>query len=365
MSNLDGRANRLYLGLTARERAILVLQAANDDRQPDHGIYAMMPDGQAAEFNSYMTQLRGINQRVGPYILVLAEEIAHSNTKAVLLGVLCSWGYDRSEFVNYIGWQTDEPCTQEELDQHVAEARTESLPLDSVVDAVIEARDLWTDEPDEAPIAQAARFKRLTKPIEAEIRQLVVQGRLDGRGRGASLTIRAGSLYDWLGLPVAAGPEWGRGYRVVPDAEVGWRRESRERVQAQVKGGPHSPLHVLEHLPPSSAWLLNDDDLTAHDRLMRRMADRVRMELARLAGAVGAVDVVLEEMRESFNGVDLLPPPMREVLESGRAELKGTCDFARALIGDFSFPDSNEWVLEQLRGTTPGSPKGDSSARVD
>ena len=81
--------------------------------------------------------------------------------------------------------------------------------------------------------------------------------------------VDAGSLYDWLGTSTPVVPEWGRGYRVVSDEEVGWRRESRENVRAQLKAGPHSPLRVLKHLPPSPAWLLPDEDLTQHDRLMR------------------------------------------------------------------------------------------------
>jgi hypothetical protein len=116
VSRLEGRADRLYLGLSAHERAVLVLQAVNADHAPDHRIYVTMPDSQAIEFNGYMAALRRITQCVGPYVLVLAEEISHVTTKVVLLGVLSSWGDDRSKFVDYIPWQTDEPCSQAEFD---------------------------------------------------------------------------------------------------------------------------------------------------------------------------------------------------------------------------------------------------------
>lgn len=50
MSGLDGRMDRLYPDLSARERAILVLQAAYEDKEPDFHIRWTMPDSQVEEF---------------------------------------------------------------------------------------------------------------------------------------------------------------------------------------------------------------------------------------------------------------------------------------------------------------------------
>jgi hypothetical protein len=135
----------------------------------------------------------------------------------------------------------------------------------------------------------------------------------------------------------------------MPEEELAWRRESRERLRAQIQAGPHSPLHVLEGLPASPAWLLPDDALTEHDRLLRVLAGGIRIELARLAGALGAVDCVIEETRDTFNGVDPLPSILRETLESARAELQRSCALAEMLMGKLTVPDCDHAVLEQLR----------------
>lgn len=189
---------------------------------------------------------------------------------------------------------------------------------------------------------------QLARPIEAELRELVGQKRLVGRGRGRSLTLNAGSLYDWLGQPTSVPAAWGRAYEVFTDDEVGWRRESRERIREQIKAGPHSPMHVLPGLAPSPAWLLPEPDLTRHDVLLRSLADRLRAELARLSGAFGAVDVVIQEVREAFNGHDPAHPTLREVIERAREELAATCSLARKLTGDLELPECDTAVLEQL-----------------
>ena len=79
-----------------------------------------MPDSQAEEFNKLIGQLRGVTRALGPYALVLEQEVAHARTQLLLVSVLAMWGFDHSELVTYIAFQTNEPCTQDEFDQHLA-----------------------------------------------------------------------------------------------------------------------------------------------------------------------------------------------------------------------------------------------------
>ena len=94
MSALDGRADRLYAGLTARERAALVREAAYADREADWRIYATMPDSQAAKFNGYIALMNGVNA-LGPFAFLLADDVARSNTLLLVLTMLVLWGEDR------------------------------------------------------------------------------------------------------------------------------------------------------------------------------------------------------------------------------------------------------------------------------
>ncbi len=89
MSALDGRTDRLYRGLTARERIVLILAAANEEREADYLIRSTVPDGQAGAFNRLLDQLHGVNSILTPYLLVLEQEVAHAQTQLLMLSALC------------------------------------------------------------------------------------------------------------------------------------------------------------------------------------------------------------------------------------------------------------------------------------
>ena len=115
MSGLDARADRLYPALSAHERVLLVLQAAQEDRTPDWRIYSTMPDNQAAEFNRGMALLRGASHILPPLILLLEQDVLALELRMALLSVLVLWGADREQFISYIRHMTPEPCTAEEF----------------------------------------------------------------------------------------------------------------------------------------------------------------------------------------------------------------------------------------------------------
>lgn len=87
MSALDGRIDRLYPELSARERIGLILQSVNEEQERDSRIRGTMPNEQVGEFNRYLGQLRGVARGLGPYALMLEQEVAHVRTQFLLLSV--------------------------------------------------------------------------------------------------------------------------------------------------------------------------------------------------------------------------------------------------------------------------------------
>jgi hypothetical protein len=354
MSALGSRADRLYPGLSALARAVLVLEAQNADREPDPRVHSTMPEDQAVEFNAYIAPLRGVARVVGPYALVLREELGHVRTQLALLQVLCAWGNDRAELLDYIQAQTDEPCTQHEFDQHLLEARTNFLPINVAVDAVLDARALRVEEADDPDAEETVA--RSGREVEAELRVLVADKRLVGRGRGKTFTVNAGSLYDWLERPTPAQVEWGRGYEVVSDAEVGWMRQSRSDLRRRVSAGPHLPADVLPAgTPRPHAAHTAEHALNEHDRHMRWLAERIQAELERIGGALGAVDVVLSEVRRILDDHDPAHPLLRESVDQSRSELAALRSLARQLItGDLAGGEPDGAILSLLRAAVEG-----------
>ncbi len=116
MSALDGRVERLYPALSARERAALVAQAANAESEADERVRSTMPGRQEAEFNAFMAQLRGVAHRLGPYAFVLAAEVAHASTQLLLLRVLGIWEDERS-WQDYVAEQSNDDPQQSESDR--------------------------------------------------------------------------------------------------------------------------------------------------------------------------------------------------------------------------------------------------------
>lgn len=231
MSALGSRTNHLYEGLTARERAILELEATKADERPTPLIRLMMPDSQTAEFNGYMRQLRVLSQVVGAYSLVLEREVGLVQSQLLLLSVLVLWGEDREPTVALTG---------------------------------------------KRPRSKPAR-------------------RDDDRG-------------------------------------------------------PHSAWQILPALAPSPEALLPPEERTAADELLHRTGERVRREVARLSGALLAVDAAVAEVAAGLGGNDPLHPSIRESLEGTRAAMDVSRQQVATFVGELDPPARDEASFEVLRG---------------
>lgn len=338
MSALDGRADRLYPGLTARERVLLILQAVHEGRQPDWQLRSTMPDDQVSEFNRSMGVLRGAAQVLPPFILLLEQDVRALELRMALLSVLLLWAADREHFIGYIKYMTPEPCGAEEYAAHLTAARADHVPVELAADDLINARGTWDERPDEAPDAALVRFLPLARAAEAELRSLAKQGTLPSRGRGQSLRLEAGSFYAWLGQPVPMHAEWGRGYEAVAADDLAWQREWRARVRKRAGDGPRPMHELLPTMMRAKKGLLADAQLSERDRFVRDIAERVRSDLMSLSGQYGALDAVLTDLHGQLGCEDILEPELRDRFERARASLATAGEQAVTFVGKVDLP---------------------------
>jgi hypothetical protein len=123
-----GRADRLYPGLTARQRAKLVSKALNAGRRIDERIYRTMPRDQVSEFKEHMALVRCVDA-LFPYMLLLEQQVRNVEALLALLATLRQWSADRADLLDYVFLATDEPCSAEEYEAYRAAARAEELRL--------------------------------------------------------------------------------------------------------------------------------------------------------------------------------------------------------------------------------------------
>jgi len=66
-----GRLDKLFLTLTAKERALLVLKAWKEGTgEEDRLVRSSMPENQGPEFNRYIELMNAVNQRIGVFIVM-------------------------------------------------------------------------------------------------------------------------------------------------------------------------------------------------------------------------------------------------------------------------------------------------------
>jgi hypothetical protein len=78
------RTAKLYSALSARERALMVLQAWKEGREEDPEVRRTAPDSQVPAFNDYIDLMNAVNERLGRYAAVL-------RTRVEQLGLICGW----------------------------------------------------------------------------------------------------------------------------------------------------------------------------------------------------------------------------------------------------------------------------------
>ena len=322
------RLDRLYPALTAKERALLVLRAWKGDQEEDAAVRRTMPQSQARDFNHYIHLMNAANGDLGMYVAAIKGISGELGLKAAWLASLQMWGIRVWDLWRYIALHTNEPITETDHALLVDEARAEMVPVTDLAETLVERYHGWTAadmEPgeDDEPVIKDKAWNRLLAEKKRELSRLVEEGLLAGNRRGRGLLINNGSFHDWLGEPVPVCPDWGKGYDVLPDDQsehVEWLKKERRRAWEAVSRSPTSP--ILEFLEERVGYRVTDRQ-ERWDEAMAALREKLREGVPWCWQELRAVETVLDEVAQEFDGEDPLLPPVREVLDKTREELVG------------------------------------------
>ena len=350
------RLDRLYPGLTAKERALLVLRAWKADQEEDAQVRRTMPQSQAPDFNHFINLMNAANRDLGIYIVVLNGIANQLGSKSAWLASLQMWGIRVWDLATYIILHTNEPITESEHKRLVEEARAEMVPLADLAETLVEGYEGWTDadmepaeDPDDGPVVRQRAWNGMVAQKKAELSRLVEEGILAGKHSGRRLLINNGSFYDWLGEPVPVCPEWGKGYNVLPDdqaEQVESLKKERLHAWEAVSRSPTSPL--LELLEEKLGRQVTERQ-ERWDEAMAALAESLREGVPWCWQELRAVETVLDEVAEEFDGEDPLLPPVREVLDKTHQDLVELQPLLRFVDADCDLPEPDEERVEFLR----------------
>ncbi len=362
----DGRIDKLYPVLTAKERALLVLRAWKQDEEEDRRVRLTMPDSQISEFNRLLDLMNGC-YLFTPYIGALGLVIGQLSLRYGWLLMLDLWAIHAFTLADYIWSETKEPITENDYQRRVEAARAEMAPGVELAELLAEMHEGWgesdlkkTDDGGES-VVTAAAWKRVSKAKERELGSLVGEGVLEGKWKGKRLLINVGSFYDWLGEEMPVLPDWGRDFDILPDSraeEVERNLQARQRAREAVVRGP-SFVGLLRR--GSSR---DGDGGGGYDRV-REGAERIRVVLeGRLREEVpvwwqtlNAVEKIIDELASEFDGEDPLQPTARDALRDARARLEKLVEEIGERLGPLKLEEPPDELLSTLRrfvGLRPG-----------
>ena len=163
-------------------------------------------------------------------------------------------------------------------------------------------------------------------------------GVLEGKGRGGSLAIRAGSFNQLYGRSDAAQPESYLRFRVLPDTE-------QDAITAE--------RALLACLYEAIEGTASDEESTERSSLPTMLVEKVTASIVvgyrECSLQTDAIDQVLREIAVHFDGVDPLKPDARAKLARCRARLAAMTEQLSYLRVEALQPSEDLEVLELLR----------------
>ncbi|MBI5285334.1 MAG: hypothetical protein HY874_09595 [Chloroflexi bacterium] len=331
----EQRLNRLYPALTAKERGLLVLHAYKTGEQPDSLIYSTAPSSQGREFNRYIRMMNAVNIELAAVLFVLRERVGKLDLKFAWLQTVYLWGMETSAIGDYLNVAVKEPITASEYAPILAAARAKFLPLDQCAEAATEEHPFLNDEyvtgDDGEPLIAWPAWDRVEAEKRADLERLVADGTIAGRKRGKSLSLNAGSFYDWLDRPVPAVTKGGALYDVHRDQdadEVASLRRGRALIERVIDKAPARLGLPLDLEAPIEPWSPAGG---YGDSLGRALALGIRDGLQIHWRELRASEIGVQEVAEEFGGEDPLKPDTRALLDGCLA----SCGELRDQMADY------------------------------
>lgn len=184
----------MFSALTAKERALLILQAWKEDREEDPQIRWTMPPEQVLEFNHYIFLMNTVNIELGTLLSYISSLIDQLSVRLGWLQTIELCSMVISGLGGFIALCTKEPVTESEYEEHVRQAREETVPASQLAETLAERALEGTDAASE----EGPQWKRTVREKEREIERLVDEGVLTGRRRGKRLLVNTPpSMIGW------------------------------------------------------------------------------------------------------------------------------------------------------------------------
>jgi hypothetical protein len=319
----DKRLDRLYPALSAKERAILILKAQKAGKPQDAALTASTPSQQHAEVNRLIGLMNAVNVELALSILLLQSSIHQTELKCAWLASLRTAAIEFEALASYIVREGKEPITASALGVRADELGAELASLDELADALVEEYDGWKKgDRDEHGQPNDVAWERVWKAERARMVSAVASGALPARGKGKRARVTWGDFARWSGQEQRVFPEWGYEYEVYADAEAR-RVEAKLRERRFVEGVIRKRPDVLRCRPgeePVFAWERNpqSDKPSLVDALLETVPSEVRNRWSELR----AIDIVVAEVAEEFEGEDPLDETSRRMLDQAGDDLR-------------------------------------------
>ena len=329
----QGRLDKLYPGLTAKERALLVLQGWKEGSEEDPQVRSTMPNSQVDEFNRYIALMNGCNQHLGPYILVLNSLVEQLSIKLGWLKTIELWTLNSEELAFAAFSAAREPITKSAYRRLVDKEREREVPVREIAEMLTE-RSIPDD-------ATERDWKQAVAKQAKDIEKAVQNGTVAAHGRGRRLLINTGSLYDWLGETVPVYPDWGLEHEVLPNGKdfetLKGRFDGLKDAARNSPAGAELPLGAKRE--PERMECFSRDVSEALSGAIREGVVGKWRELL-------AVEAVVSEAAEEFGGEDPLIPELRSFLVAVRAQLE---DLRSSVGEEIELEEPGEKAVDLVR----------------
>lgn len=351
MSATDRRLDRLLPALTARERAILMLRDFKAEKPQDRQLLNTAPDAQTPALNRFVGLMNAANGDLAHLIVIIRERARGDMLRLAWLQWARRCALEMWAIRAHFNTSAREAITESEYRKREAEDARELLPIEECATTLAEEHHVWDDADcetgeDGERCATDEAWYRVRDEKVAELRKLVADGTLTGKGKGKRMKIACGSFYGWLGQPVPVVPELGMGFDVRPDErerEVARARADHAFIREVLNRGAcmlelpldmESPLDVE---PPSGF----------NPELARLVAVTIRAGVRENWQELRAIDEQIEAITEEYAGEDVLHARVRGNLDEAKAMLLELHEELQEYTGPFDLPEPDE----ELRAT--------------
>ncbi|MPZ49832.1 MAG: hypothetical protein GEU75_11170 [Dehalococcoidia bacterium] len=346
--SIDARLNKLMPTLSAKERAILILESWKDDKPEDPSWRWSMPPGQASEFNRYIALMNGANLKIGTiYILLIEQFIDKLELRFAWYVALKLWEEQIDDIQRIVQVTSREPITESDYEAEVSKIREEWVPVTELAGFLAGQRTDWAetdweaeDEFETRDVTDAA-WDREVKVQERRLRTMVESREIRALGKGRSLKLQMSSFDDAFGRTTTAIPQDLLRYRIIPDRLANDVEEERHSQEAMLATLEWERIGIVGN-PPGAV------------NVRQRLMDALRTSLSACFSdywhQLRAVEIVVEEIAVEFDGVDPLRPAHRSMLDACHAKLLKSQEELQYLELEAIQSEPDDELIDTLRG---------------